>query len=496
MERVFPENIAKLGFGYMRIPRAEGGVKCSAQNLEDICRLVDRFLAAGMNYVDVAYVYDGCEEAIRETLVRRHPRDSFYLANKLPEFEARTKEDLERFFNESLERCGVEYFDYYLLHALDGDNAAVCDKLDAWGFIAELKARGLIRHMGFSFHGTPEELDDILTRHPEMEFVQLQINYADWESEGVASRRCYETARRHGKPVLIMEPVKGGLLASETGALAKVLKAAAPEKSVASWALRFAAGLEGVVVVLSGMNDMAQMEDNLATILDFKPLDEDEQRALAEGLEAMSSIEQIPCTACRYCVSGCPMEINIPEFFRVYNTYLTYDSTQNTEILFKGEDLLKLTDEQMQSVRGAKISMIFQEPTTSLNPVMTIGDQIAENIMLHKKVNRMEAEMLTGRIEPEDCARELLMAGVVRVVVSLGGDGVLCGEGDALFRLPASGRPVKDATGAGDSLTAALAVGLAHGGDLAFCAALGMEAAGITMGQPGAVTEALRAIAI
>lgn len=270
----------QLGFGTMRLPVAHGQV-----DLKETEKLFDRFLAAGFTYFDTAYGYHDykSELAVREALVKRHPRESFLLADKMPVWLAKEPADLDRLFNEQLEKTGAGYFDYYLLHSLGGKNLEAADAVDAWSFALKKKDEGLVKRVGFSFHDTPETLEKILSAHPEMEFVQLQINYADWESERVQSRRCYETARRHGKDVIIMEPVRGGSLAQLQPSLAAPFEAYAPDATLASWALRFCASLDGVIMVLSGMSDMAQVEDNIKTFSPLSALDQAE-RAVVENV--------------------------------------------------------------------------------------------------------------------------------------------------------------------------------------------------------------------
>ena len=241
------EEIKKLGFGLMRLPEKDGVIQ-----VDEVKEMVDLFLEAGFTYFDTAWAYPGSEDAIRRALVERYPRERFQLATKNAAWiGCKTKEEAYAQFDDSLRQTGAGYFDFYLLHNLGEGRSHYFDDFDSWSWVQEKKKTGLIRHVGFSFHSTPEELEEILNAHPEMEFVQLQINYADWDNPAVESRRCYETARRHGKPVIIMEPVKGGMLATPPGTVEEVLRTAEPESSAASWAIRFAADLEGVITVLS-----------------------------------------------------------------------------------------------------------------------------------------------------------------------------------------------------------------------------------------------------
>ena len=307
----------KLGFGLMRLPQQGKEI-----DVPQVSRMVDMFLEGGFTYFDTAFVYPGSEEAIRKALVERHPRESYTLATKLfasaNDTEAAAKKELET----SLERTGAGYFDYYLLHCLMSRNAARYEEYGLWDFVQKEKARGRIRHIGFSFHDGPELLRELLTDHPETEFVQLQINYADWENPSVQSRANYEVARSFGKQVVIMEPVKGGKLADPPAEVRELFRAADPDASCASWAIRFAASLDGVLAVLSGMSNVAQMADNVGFMKDFRPLTPEESAVITRAQEVFNSSKEIPCTACRYCVEGCPQEIPIPEIFAAMNLHL------------------------------------------------------------------------------------------------------------------------------------------------------------------------------
>ncbi|MBQ7680507.1 MAG: aldo/keto reductase [Butyrivibrio sp.] len=320
MSDYFGKEIKKLGFGLMRLPRIEGSK--DDIDVEQTARMVDAFLAAGGTYFDTAYVYGGSEEATRKALVERHPRDSYTLATKLNARAAGSEEAAKKQFETSLERTGAEYFDFYLLHALGHENVPMYNDFHLWDFVHEQHAKGRIKHMGFSFHADPELLDQLLTEHPEVEFVQLQINYADWENPQVQSRANYEVARRHGKSIVVMEPVKGGTLANPPQEVQDLFKAYNPQASCASWAIRFVASLDGILTVLSGMSNMAQMEDNLSYMKDFKPLNEEEQRIIRQAQAIMGQSKTIACTACHYCTEGCPMQIPIPDVFSAMNLRL------------------------------------------------------------------------------------------------------------------------------------------------------------------------------
>jgi len=323
-------NEKKLGFGCMRLPIVDGDM----ERIDDacFCEMIDAFMDQGFTYFDTAYPYHNqkSEGAVKRCLVDRYPRDKFYLADKMPMWVAKEYADYGKIFEEQLERCGVEYFDFYLLHALYGERYEEAEKLGAFQFVQEMKAAGKIKHVGFSFHDTAEVLDKILSNHPEMEFVQLQINYYDWESENVQSRKCYETAVKHGIPVIVMEPVKGGTLANLAPEAAAVLDKLNPEASYASFAVRYAASLEHVFMVLSGMSDFAQLADNTSYMREFNPLSEEEQQGIAKVVEELAKLPTIPCTKCRYCVDGCPQKINIPALFQAYNNVVQFGDTPVT----------------------------------------------------------------------------------------------------------------------------------------------------------------------
>ncbi len=312
------KEIGKLGFGMMRLPQKDGGI-----DIEQTKQMVDMYLEAGFTYFDTAWAYAGSEDAVRQALVERYPRDRFQLATKNAAWiDCKSREDAARQFDVSLKQTGAGYFDFYLLHNLGEGRTHFFNDFDMWSFVREKKEQGLIKHIGFSFHSTPEELDELLTKHPEMEFVQLQINYADWDYPAVQSRRCYEVARKHGKPVVIMEPVKGGMLANPPESVQKIFKDAEPDRSIASWAIRFAADLEGVITVLSGMSDLEQMQDNLSYMKDFTGLTAEEKETLKAAQKEIARIPLIPCTTCNYCAKVCPGNIGISGSFTALN-YLT-----------------------------------------------------------------------------------------------------------------------------------------------------------------------------
>lgn len=312
----------QFGFGCMRLPLLDAADQLSVDYpLTE--KLIDTYLKQGFTYFDTAYTYHGYhgEEMVKKVLVDRHPRESFELATKLPLRDFRDEEDLENIFNEQLEHCGVDYFDYYLLHNMGTNVYQKCRKYDAFGFAARKKEEGKIRHLGMSFHDMPELLDEILGKYGDLlDFVQLQINYMDWEQPNVQSRRCLEVANKYGKPVFVMEPCKGGTLVNLPDEALRLMKEYAPEASAASWAFRFAASQEGVVRVLSGMNSMEQVMDNTATFKEFKPITEEEMAIIDQVREIIEKNTPIPCTACSYCTHGCPKQIAIPEYFALYNS--------------------------------------------------------------------------------------------------------------------------------------------------------------------------------
>ena len=324
------KGIGKLGFGLMRLPKNGEDI-----DIEQTKQMVDMFLEAGFTYFDTAWAYAGSEDAIRQALVERYPREKFQLATKMAAWiNCDTREKALEQFETSLKQTGAGYFDYYLLHNLGENRTHVFDDYDLWAWIAEQKAAGTIKHAGFSMHAEANELEEILKAHPDVDFVQLQINYADWDNPAVESRACYEVARKHNIPVIIMEPVKGGMLATPPESVVNVLRAAEPDASPASWALRFCADLPGVITVLSGMSSVEQMADNLACLKDFTGLSDTERQTLARAQEELAKIPLIPCTTCDYCAKVCPMNIGISGTFTAMNEVILYSNlaiAQNQE---------------------------------------------------------------------------------------------------------------------------------------------------------------------
>ena len=315
-----------LGFGCMRMKMNGDEVDYDA-----FSQLIDTFLENGFNYFDTAHGYLGgqSEIAIRKCLTSRHPRESFVLTNKLSTLCFETEEEIRPLFESQLEACGVDYFDFYLMHAQNKLRHEKYKACHAYEIAEELKAAGKIRHIGISFHDTAEVLEQILTERPQIEVVQLQFNYIDYEDISVQSRACYEVCRRHGKPVIVMEPVKGGCLVNRLPESARNVFDELGDRSYASYAIRFAAGFEGIMMVLSGMNTMEQMLDNVSYMKDFEPLSDREMEAVWKVRDIFRSMELIPCTACRYCTEVCPVGIAIPDLFACLNGKKMFNGSGN-----------------------------------------------------------------------------------------------------------------------------------------------------------------------
>ncbi len=331
-EQYLGQSIPKLGFGLMRLPMNGENV-----DIEQTCQMADHFFENGFTYFDTAYPYINgkSEEAVKEVLVKRYPRESYQLASKMPIWLCKKYEDFAPLLDLQLERTGAGYFDFYLLHALDRNRMVQMDEIGGWDFVKKAKEDGLIKHFGFSFHDTADILDQILTAHPEAEFVQLQLNYADWEDEKVQSRQCYEVARKHNTPIIVMEPVKGGNLAGMSDKNQEIFKTEKPDASIASWAMRYVGSLEGIITILSGMSSTDQMDDNIATMKNFEPMTSAEYGVIEKVLEEMKKVETIPCTDCKYCVEDCPQKINIPAILATYNTYKTYENLDGVKGHYK-----------------------------------------------------------------------------------------------------------------------------------------------------------------
>lgn len=327
------QEMPKLGFGLMRLPEKDGMI-----DMPHVCSMVDAYMKKGFNYFDTAYVYHGgkSETTVKEALVKRYPRESFYLATKLPAWAMKEKDDRDRIFSEQLARTGAGYFDFYLLHSLeDGSNYDTYEKYDCFNWAKQKKAKGEIRHFGFSFHGTPELLKKVLDKHPEVEFVQIQLNYADWNNQVVHSGKLYQILHERNIPIIVMEPVKGGILADPAPEIYDMLRKVCPEASAASWALRFVGSLDGVMTILSGMSTIEQMEENLCTFENFKPLSSEEMKTIENVVKKMQDMPLIQCTACRYCCDGCPEGIRIPDVFRALNTVRLYPKDNRPHMFYK-----------------------------------------------------------------------------------------------------------------------------------------------------------------
>ncbi len=318
----FQEVKGQLGFGLMRLPKVGEEV-----DLQKTIEMVDYFLESGYTYFDTAYNYiDGkSEKIVKEALVNRHPRESFQLATKLPAWEIKGDiNNVKKLFETSMERTGAGYLDYYLLHAISAENNKIYTDFKIWDFVKDLKKQGLVKNYGFSYHDSAKNLEPILEAHPDVDFIQLQINYLDWESETIESRKCYELARKYNIPVIVMEPVRGGLLADIPEKADKVLKGLSTTESIASWAFKYCSNIEGVKMILSGMSTIEQVKDNVATFDNMKPLTEAESKAIDTVADIINSSDNVPCTNCKYCIEDCPQNINIPDIFGRYNMYLKF----------------------------------------------------------------------------------------------------------------------------------------------------------------------------
>lgn len=326
------ENMQKLGFGFMRLP-VSGPDRIV--DTKKTCEMVDRYLDNGFQWFDTAKPYHNglSEQFLNQCVINRYDRDKLLIADKLTQWFLKDGLTAEQFFQDQLKTTGAGYFDRYLLHAMDKQKTREAEETGLWDFLFSLKDRGLARNVGFSFHDTADVLDQILTAHPDVDFVQLQINYIDWENVSIQSRLCYETARKHNKPVIVMEPVKGGMLASLTDEGMKILDS--PGRTAASWAIRFAASLPGVVTVLSGMSEMAQLDENMELIKNFEPMTEDEHVRLNKVCDLLNSTPLVPCTRCNYCVNVCPIELPIPNLIGTLNSYRQFGVSEGVNSSYR-----------------------------------------------------------------------------------------------------------------------------------------------------------------
>ena len=344
----------RFGFGCMRLPVLDAQDNTTF-DYEAIEALFDAYLARGFTYFDTAYTYHSytCERTMGKALVQRHPRDSFELASKLPLRDFKDAKDMERIFAEQLDACGVEYFDYYLLHNMGTNVYAKCVEHDAFGFVQRMKAAGKIKQVGMSFHDTPALLEEILSQYGDgLDFIQLQINYMDWDHPSIASRSCLEIARKYGKPVTVMEPCKGGTLVNLPAQAEALLRKADPAVSNASWAMRYAASCDGVTRVLSGMNSLEQVEDNCATFADFRPLTEREREVIEKVRQIIEANTAVACTACAYCTHGCPKNIPIPQYFALYNSVMRTTGSFSSQSVYYSN--LALTHGKASDCVGCK----------------------------------------------------------------------------------------------------------------------------------------------
>ncbi|MBU3202469.1 aldo/keto reductase [Clostridium estertheticum] len=326
----------KFGYGCMRLPLLNKEDQTSF-DYELINKLFDTYLEKGFTFFDTAYTYHGyhAEEAMRKALVERHSRDSFQLATKLPLRDFKDSEDMERIFNQQLTNCGVDFFDYYLLHNMGSNVYEKCLKHGAFDFAKKKKAEGKIKVVGMSFHDTPELLEEILSKYGDgLDFVKLQVNYIDWEQPSVQSRRCLEIANKYNKPVAVMEPCKGGTLVNVPKEAEKLMKDYNPAASTASWAIRYAASQKGVFRVLSGMNSMEQVEDNTSFMADFMPLNEEESNIIEKVTKIINENTAVQCTACEYCTHGCPKDIAIPKYFALYNSIMRTTGSFSSQMVY------------------------------------------------------------------------------------------------------------------------------------------------------------------
>lgn len=325
----------KLGFGLMRLPLNDPD-NAKDINKELVREMADAFLAAGYTYFDTAYPYHrgASEKVFGELVADRYPREAYALTTKMPVWLINNTEDYDLIFNKQLERTHAGYFDNYLLHAMGKARMEAVEKTGGFDWIKQKKEEGLIRHIGFSFHDKAELLDEFLTEHPEFETVQLQLNYADWDSETVEARKCYEVCVKHGKPVIVMEPVKGGSLARVPESALSLMKEEDPDASPVSWAFRFAATLPDVCMVLSGMSSMEQIEENTAFFDDMKPFNEKEKAVIKKTVKILDESVAVKCTACRYCTEGCPQNIAIPDYFSLYNAMTVYGYVPSMSTMF------------------------------------------------------------------------------------------------------------------------------------------------------------------
>ena len=375
------DKISKLGFGCMRFIGRED----DAINIDDLSEMIDAYLNAGGNYFDTAWAYPNSEAALRRALVERHPRDSFYIATKCVAWmHCEGPGDLEKQLQESLANLGVDYVDFYLMHNLGGTRTAGFEKHHCWDFMKSVKERGLAKHIGFSAHCTPEELEKFIVDYPEAEFVQLQVNYLDWDSPSFRERECVEIANKHGLPIIVMEPVKGGLLAEPSQAVREILDEWLPNDNPAGAALRFTASVPGVITTLSGMSTLEQVQENCYTFADFKPLSDDERHGIELAQALMAESGTIQCTGCDYCAKVCPQGIGISGCMTALNYFINFGDpyAANYQLGFVVRFNLgkKMPDECIRC--GA-----CEEACPQNIPILECFDRIAEEIAPYSRKN-------------------------------------------------------------------------------------------------------------
>lgn len=324
--------MTELGMGMMRLPLLDENDQTSI-DYEQVNKMVDTYMESGYNYFDTAFVYHEtlAESAFKKTVVDRYPRESFKIATKLPLFIINEESQLEPIFKQQLDNCGIDYFDYYMLHNVSGFTENAWKNVDLYSFIENKKDNGQIKNIGISTHGDAEFLEEILFEHPELDFVLLQINYLDWEDEGIEARKCWEVARKYNKQIIIMEPYKGGFLADVPEEAEKLMKEYNPDKSVVSWAMRFVANLDDIDVILTGASTLEQMEDNINEFKNAEPLNDEELKILEEVSEIINSNITVDCTKCRYCVDVCSEDIDIAKVFDLYNKHELLDTDEWTQ---------------------------------------------------------------------------------------------------------------------------------------------------------------------
>ncbi len=359
------ENPSLLGFGLMRLPRLSE----TEIDFELGFKMIDYAYNHGVNYFDTAYPYHlGKSEVFAYEALKKYPRESYFLADKMPIWECKTLDDVKRIFNEQLKKCGVEYFDYYLCHAMSGERFKIYKRFKAIEFLQEMKKEGKIRHLGFSFHGTADDLLEMVI-HEHWDFVQIQFNYFDYDF--IEARKLYEILEKHNLPVIVMEPVRGGMLASLSEKANAILKEASPNSSIASWALRFVGSFKNVICVLSGMSDFSQVEDNIKTMTDFKPLSKKESEVLDNALNAFLEEKTILCTKCEYCLP-CSKGVKIPKVFHIYNNYKLF---HNAEFFVKSIDGLEESEKPANCIKCGKCMKACPQSLTIFQNLEMINEE-------------------------------------------------------------------------------------------------------------------------